>query len=444
MTLTLYSLLLRLLAPAMVVRLLWRSRKNSDYRSNLAQRFGFDLPQRSPSAASVIWFHAVSVGETIAVAPLIEAILVGKPNVQVVVTSTTPTGAAQVRRLFGDRVQNLWAPIDTPGAVRRFYQQIRPNVVVLVETEVWPNIIRGAQQRRLPIMLANARLSARSARGYGRVSRLSRPALRGLTVIACQQRADARRFVALGVPAQNITVAGSVKFDLDMDRLTHQRQALTSQLDLTNRYPIVLAASTHAGEEVWVLQAFRQLYQREPKALLVLAPRHPDRTEQIERDVLKPEATYFSSRLYWQRRSNAEPLNDDTAVLMLDTLGELSALSGAADMAFIGGSLVEHGGHNPLEAAAFGVPIITGPHTTNFKRIYLELAREGGALWVKDTDELTAALTSLCQNPSARKAMGESGKRYVVANQGALARQSALINRLLDDQRSELAVGAAG
>lgn len=433
MTLTLYSLLLRLLVPGMLLRLLWRSRTNPAYRKNLMQRLAVGLPQVAPSASSVIWVHAVSVGETIAIAPIINAMLAAKSDLHVVVTSTTPTGAEQVRRLFGERVQNLWAPIDTPGAVRRFYACLRPDVVVLVETEIWPNIIHAAKQRRVPIMLANARLSAGSARGYARVSRLSRPALRAFSVIACQQRADVRRFTALGAASQTTIVAGSVKFDLEYARLTTQREMLMSQLGLSPGRLLVLAASTHPGEEAYVIQAFSKLYQRDTRALLIIAPRHPDRVSQIERDVLKPLSADFGGGCYWQRRSDAEPLKDDTPVMILDTLGELSALSGGADIAFVGGSLVAHGGHNPLEAAAFGVPVVTGPHITNFRSIYRELMQEGGALCVSNTAELATTLIELHQDPRRRSAIGEAGKRYVEGNQGALARQVALVNSLLGD-----------
>lgn len=433
MILTLYSLLLRLLVPGMLLRLLWRSRLNPAYRQRLFQRVGMGLSHGAPSASSVIWFHAVSVGETIAVAPIINAVLAAKPHLHVVVTSTTPTGAAQVQRLFGERVQNLWAPIDTPGAVHRFYEHMRPRVVVLVETEIWPNIIHAAKQRRVPIVLANARLSAGSARGYARVSCLSRPALAAFSVIACQQRADARRFIALGANAQTTTVAGSVKFDLERERLAAQRERLLSQLGLLQARLLVLAASTHPGEEAQVMQAFSELYQRDANALLIIAPRHPDRVSQIERDVLKPMAADFGGGCYWQRRSGGEPLKPDTPVMILDTLGELSALAGGVDICFVGGSLVDHGGHNPLEAAAFGVPVVTGLHTTNFRLIYRELVRAGGALCVSNAAELATTLIEFQQNPQRRSATGEAAKRYVEVNQGALVRQVALIKGLLED-----------
>lgn len=431
MTQAFYSLLIRLLVPAMVLRLLWRSRKDANYRVRLPQRLGFGLPVAPASPGLTLWVHAVSVGETIAVAPLIEAVLAQNPNVTVVVTSTTPTGASQVRRLFGERVQNLWVPFDTPGAVRRFYDHIQPSVVVLVETEIWPNIIQGAQQRQLPVMLANARLSARSARGYSRIARLSRPALRALSVIACQQRADARRFVALGAEPHKVIVAGSVKFDLDKKRLDTQRKAMMAQLNIPSSRLVILAASTHPGEERLVMRAFSQLLAHEPAALLILAPRHPERVDQIEHDVLKPAVAHFGGADYWQRRSQGQSLNPSTAVLVLDTLGELSALSGAVDIAFIGGSLVAHGGHNPLEAAAFGVPVLTGLHTTNFATIYGALARVGGARYVKDEAELGQMLTALCRDKALRSSIGTAGESYVRANQGALARQIALIDTLL-------------
>ena len=427
--LTLYSLLIRLALPVMVLRLLLRSRQNADYRARLLERLALMQRPPAPTAQARVWIHAVSVGETLAIAPLIEQVLARVPDRRVLITSTTPTGAAQVQRLFGDRVDHAWVPFDTPGAVNRFLEHWQPAMVALVETEIWPNIILLSRRRGLPVLLLNARLSRRSARGYGRLLPLAQPVLQAISHIASQQRADARRFRALGVAPGHISVVGSVKFDLDIVGLMQQRDQLAQQLRLTEAglkqgRPVWLAASTHEGEDEQVLAAFQRLRESEPQALLMLAPRHPERCAAVARVVA-------SMGLSQQRRSEQRHVADDTDVLLIDTLGELSAMVGLADVVFVGGSLVPHGGHNPLEAAAFGVPVLTGPGVTNFAVIYRAMVRANGALMVADAEALAEAVVTLLKNDAQRAAIGAAGRHYLEANQGALERQYTLIQSLL-------------
>ena len=422
---TLYSLLLRCAVPVMLLRLLWRSRRNPDYRARLVERLAFDLPNRAPGAPAPLWVHAVSVGETLAIAPLVEALLNADSQRPVLMTSTTPTGAAQVRRLFGNRVEHCWVPFDTPGSAARFLNHWCPVALVLVETELWPNIIRACQGRHIPIMLANGRLSARSARGYARIGAVARPAIAALSVIACQQRADARRFRALGAREEVVRVAGSIKFDLPMPKLVQQRDDISRALAIGSGRWIWVAASTHRGEDELVLSAFKALKAQHPSALLILAPRHPERSAEIERDLLIGRPFRVS------RRSQQQAVGDLVDILLLDTLGELAALTGLADAVFVGGSLIDHGGHNPLEAAAFGRAVISGPHCVNFATIYRDLRRCGGVREVASSQTLAAVVTELASDPALCAAMGDAGQDYVAANKGALACQYTLLEALL-------------
>ncbi len=426
-----YTQCIRLAVPVLLLRLLWRSRHNPAYRYKLFERLGYTLPNKPESRANEgdhwIWVHAVSVGETLAVAPLIEKLLSADPKRQVVVTSTTPTGRAQVERLFDKRVSCCWVPFDTPGSVARFLKHWRPSLTVLVETEIWPNMVLQCKRQNIPVMLANARLSSRSARGYARAGSLAKPVIASLAMIACQQKADARRFIVLGADPHKTLVTGSVKFDIARARLIRQRDSLLEQLVISSDRLIFLAGSTHHGEEELVVAAFTQLRKTVPSALLVLAPRHPERTASITRSILAP------SPFHWLLRSTGQVVSADTDILVLDTLGELAALTAAADVSFIGGSLVPHGGHNPLEAAAFGVPVITGPHTFNFQQIFRALRRAGGAIEVTDAATLGQAVGELLTQAAYRREVGNAASRYVEDNQGALVRQHALIDQLLSD-----------
>ena len=426
-----YTQCIRLAVPVLLLRLLWRSRHNPAYRYKLFERLGYMLPNKPESRANEgdhwIWVHAVSVGETLAVAPLIEKLLSADPKRQVVVTSTTPTGRAQVERLFDKRVSCCWVPFDTPGSVARFLKHWRPSLTLLVETEIWPNMVLQCKRQNIPVMLANARLSSRSAQGYARAGLLAKPVIASLAMIACQQKADARRFIVLGADPHKTLVTGSVKFDIARPRLIRQRDSLLEQLAISSDRLIFLAGSTHHGEEELVVAAFTQLRKTVPSALLVLAPRHPERTASITRSILAP------SPFHWLLRSTGQVVSADTDILVLDTLGELAALTAAADVSFIGGSLVPHGGHNPLEAAAFGVPVITGPHTFNFLQIFRALGRAGGAIEVIDAETLGQSVTELLTQEVYRREVGNAASRYVEENQGALVRQHALIDQLLSD-----------
>lgn len=395
---------MRLLVPLFLARLWWRGRNQSGYRAHLWHRLGWYGTALASRPHKLIWIHAVSVGETLAVAPLIERLLSDRDDLSLLITSTTPTGAAQVQQRFGEQVFSDWIPFDTPGAVRRFLTHWQPLVGVCVETEIWPNVVEQANVNAIPMVLLNARLSQGSARGYARVPRLIRTTLARFSVIAAQERADARRLIALGAPSDRVVVTGNLKFSVDKVALSEAYQAEHRRLRgaLQGR-PVWLAASTHPGEEEAVLLAFLALRRVCPNALLMLAPRHPERADSI---LAMPSLQSFQVARHSEQRDMQR--SDD--VMLIDTLGSLGALTGFADLVFVGGSLVRHGGHNPLEAAAWQLPILTGPHTFNFATIYRDLVRCGGAQQI-DTDTLTEAVMNLIGPDSDRQQATEIGAR---------------------------------
>ena len=370
--------------------------------------------------------------------PLLERLLADRPDLTVLVTSTTPTGAEQVQQKFAGRVEWCWAPFDTPGAVKRFLEHWHPTLGALVETEIWPNLLTHAAARGVPMVLLNARLSERSARGYGRVAGLMRQTLGHLAGVAAQTESDASRLSALGAADEAVIVTGSLKFALDRSALrqANEQERLQFGPGAFDR-PVWLAASTHPGEEAPVLEAFAQLKAEQPNALLMLAPRHPDRVPGI---LAMPAMRRYQVARHsaFQVNSDATPdaggttgssltLEDD--VLVVDTLGRLGALTGCADAVFVGGSLVPHGGHNPLEAAAWCLPILSGPHNFNFASIYRDLLDAHAAVEV-DADTLsTALLHCLGQQADTEQvaAMGERAGVYQSAQEGVVERQWAVL-----------------
>ena len=419
----LYSALLYILFPLVLLRMLWRSRRAPGYRLRLEERFGIASIGHD-SAAPVIWVHAVSVGEVLAAIPLLEQLLAGYPEHQLLLTTTTPTGSQRARALFGDRVHHVYAPWDLPGSVNRFLRRTRPSLLLLMETELWPNLLHACHARGCPVVLANGRLSARSARGYARFGSITRSMLAQLTRVACQSAVDAERFLSLGLPPQSLSVTGNVKFDLQVDVAMQARAAeLRRTLDADKR-PVLVAASTHAGEEELVLQAFTRLRQSFGDCLLVLVPRHPERFDAVC-------ALCVSQGWQVLRRSGGVAPAAGDAILLGDTMGELRLLFAAATVAFIGGSLVEHGGHNALEACVWGVPVLSGPHTFNFEEITGLLTAAGAMLVLQEPEQLGACLQKLLDDPVRCNEMGAAGKRVLAQNSGARERLLALVGREL-------------
>ena len=416
----LYTLIWILVLPLALLRLLWRSRKAPAYRRRWAERLGrFDPPARTGG----VWVHAVSVGETQAAQPLIKRLLVEPRAQPVTVTTTTPTGSVRVGELFGDQVFHVYLPFDLPWAVDGFLDRVRPRLLIMVETEIWPNLLAGCAARGIPTLLANGRLSARSARGYARLDGFARETFGVLGAVAAQSEADAERFVALGVPAGRVRVTGSMKFDMAI-RGSVKEQAEVLRRDWGTDRPVWVAASTHEGEEEAVIEAHRQVLRRLPEALLVLVPRHPERFDRAAQLVRR-------AGLAMVRRTERAAVTPDTAVFLGDTMGELPVFLGAADAAFVGGSLVDIGGHNVLEPAAFGVPVVFGPHMHNFAAISEMLLGADAALQVPDAQGLGEVVLRWLGDASERTRIGENGRRVVEANRGALERTWRMVVDLL-------------
>lgn len=419
---TLYTLLFHLGLPLVALRLWLRARKAPAYANRIGERFALNLPVMQPGG---IWVHAVSVGESIAAAPMIRALLKQYPQLPITVTCMTPTGSERIRALFADepRIQHCYLPYDLPWAASRFLNRVQPVLAVIMETELWPNHIHQCAKRGIPVALANARLSARSAKGYARFGKLTRPMLEEMSLIAAQTDTEAERFVQLGARPECVEVTGSIKFDLSIDpQLLIKARELREQWQAKSR-PVWIAASTHAGEDEIVLAAHRQLLVNYPNALLLLVPRHPERFNAVFELCQRENFTAV-------RRSTGEPVSSATQVMLGDTMGELLFLYALADSAFVGGSLVPNGGHNLLEPAALSKPVLTGPYVFNFLEIAARL-REAGALEeVNDAQGLAVAVQRLFELPQDAQRMAAAGLHVMQANQGALQRLLAGLARV--------------
>lgn len=417
----LYSLLFTLGVPLILLRLWWRGRKAPAYRKRILERFGFFAPL---PPGPTLWLHTVSVGEFIAAQPLIRALRTRYHEHQILITTMTPTGAERVRAAYGDEVFHRYIPYDLPGAVERFLVRTHPDLGVVMETEVWPNLYHACRSHHVPLVLVNARMSERSARGYARFATLARDTLRCLSAIAAQGTIDRDRLMALGAFAERISVTGSIKYDLEIPADLQQRATQLRQ-SLGGSRPIWIAASTHAGEDEIVLEAFAKVGERVPTALLILVPRHPERFDSVQ-------ALCHSRGFFTVRRTEGRDCERKTQVFIGDTLGELMLFYACADVAFVGGSLVPTGGHNPLEPAALGLPVVTGPHTFNFAEIDKQLSEVGGAQQVTDAETLASAVTKLLLDELQRRAMGDAGRALVEKNRGALESVLALVTSIVD------------
>jgi 3-deoxy-D-manno-octulosonic-acid transferase len=418
----LYTFLMYLAMPLIVLRLLVRGMRSPPYHRRWSERFGFfDAPGFSGS----LWVHAVSVGEVNAAEPLIKALRKDYPNASLVVSTVTPTGMARVHQLFGDAVFHVYLPYDLPFAVNRFLQRIRPQLALIVETEIWPNLSHACHRRGVPMMIVNARLSDRSMRGYRALRGTVRSALRCVQVIAAQSVADAARYRLLGAATQQIVVCGNMKFDMRIP--PHAAAAGVSMRQQWGRQrPVWMAASTHEGEELAVLEAHRQVLGQFPDALLLIAPRHPERFKLVEHAV---RALDFSVATY-----SVEGLPAPShQVFLIDAMGRRMPFYASADLAFVGGSLVPIGGHNVLEPAALARPVLVGPHTFNFAEITLSLIREGGAECVDSADRLGADVRRLLADDQRRARMGEVAQQVFERERGAVQRIMQMVDALLQE-----------
>ncbi|WP_395790192.1 lipid IV(A) 3-deoxy-D-manno-octulosonic acid transferase [Aquimonas sp.] len=424
----LYTLAMYLLTPLIFYRLLARGLRMPGYYARWRERFGYF---RQPDFKESLWIHAVSVGEVNAAAPLIEALRKRYTDIAFVVTTVTPTGSDRVRQLWDDKVFHVYLPYDLPAAVKRFLQRTRPRLAVVMETEIWPNLFLSCEAAGIPVVVANARLSDKSLRGYGPVRPIIRAAIRSARFVAAQSQQDADRLLTLGARPERLRVVGNLKFDLQVPPSLFE-DAAGARVRWGSARPVWIAASTHEGEELAVIEAHSRLLNRFPDALLLVAPRHPER--------FKPMVQLCRSYGFATRtRSEDDDPDGHCQCFVIDTLGELVNFIACADVAFVAGSLEAIGGHNVLEPAALGVPVLVGPHTFNFEEVTDLLLEQGAALRVADSEELSKVLQVLLSDPAQRQRMGEAAQRTVGTERGAVDRTLEVIGRLL---RGEIEPGA--
>ena len=416
-----YTILFALCMPFVFLKLLWRGYKAPEYRPRKLERFGFF---RAPELTDSIWVHAVSVGEVLAAEPIIREIQKRYPEKKLVVTSMTPTSSALIEKLFGASVFHIYAPYDLPWCVDAFLRKVNPAFLIIMETELWPNMIHRTRLRNCPVVLANARLSERSARGYRRLKPAVGWMLNELCLVLCQHQNDAERFASLGIDADKISVTGSVKFDLDIDPLLIEKGCQHRQL-LAPDQPVWIAASTHDGEDGLLLKVHRAIRQQFPDAVLILVPRHPERFDSVYQ--LAASKQFLSYRF-----TENESIPRDAEVFIVDAMGVLLEFYAASDIAFIGGSLVEVGGHNPIEAGALGLPILMGPFVFNFEAICQKLLAVNGLELVNNEQELQQVLLDLLANRERAKSMGENALREIEASKGAVGKVIEALTPLLD------------
>ena len=408
-----------LLAPVFCAVLWFRGLRDRRYRRNFSQRFGKGEAVAEPS----IWVHAVSVGEVQAAAVLVRTLYDRYPGVPLVVTTLTPTGDERARALLGDRADIRYLPLDLPGSVRRFFDRVKPRIAVIFETELWPNLYRECRRRRVPLVLASARLSPRSMGRYRRFLSLFSEVLSSQVTIAAQGESDAERFRSLGADPQRTHVTGNLKFDFAVPANVTTKGAELRQHYAAGR-SVWVAGSTHGGEEAQVLEAHREVRRTHPGTILALVPRHPQRFAEVASWLEKQNVRFI-------KRSQPSARTPDLEVVLVDTLGELLDFYAMGDVAFVGGTLVEVGGHNLLEPAALGLPVLAGPHNFNSADIAKILVESGAALIVADAKELAARVSALLSSPVERARIGAIGRECVEGNRGALDKLLSLIDPLM-------------
>lgn len=419
-----YSFALIIISPLIVFYLyILRGKKNQGYRAHFKERFGFVSKSLFTVKTKPLVFHCASVGEVLAATPLIKALQKVHPNLNILITCNTPTGREQILSQFKNTVACSYLPIDFPFATARFLKRIKPQALCILETELWPNLMAISHKKNIPVLVINARLSEKSQQGYQKVAKLTHIIMRSITVLASHNKTDAKRFIELGLEASKSHVTGSIKFDITPSEEQLAKVLNLKQLYSSNERFVWVAGSTHPVEHELVLSAHQELLKKQPNALLIIAPRHPEQFDKVA-ELLTQSPLSFS------RRSQNNYNNEQ--ILLADTLGELQCLYGAANVSFIGGSLIRRGGHNPLESAAFSVGVITGPHTYNFDHVYPELTKLKGAVVVDSNDELAKQLITFSQNTKACQTLGIKAAQCVTKNQGAIQKTLNIINQYLE------------
>ncbi len=414
-----YNLLTYVLLLPYIGYWLIRGITNRSYLERIGERLGLGYPRLE----QCIWIHAVSVGEVVAAVPLIRALGKRFPDQPLLVTTVTPTGAARVASLFGDEVHHTYIPFEAPHVIKRFFEATNPAIALVLETEIWPNLYRGCGVRDIPLVLVSARISPKSVRSYRRLLPLFRETLSHGIIIAAQSEADAERFLSLGAAPERTRVTGNIKFDVELPPDLADR-GRNLRAELFGDRPVWIAASTHEGEEELVLAAQQALLKTFPELLLVLVPRHPQRFPAV-RDMIEKR------RMSVVSRTDGETCGPTTQVFLGDTMGELTLFYAASDVAFVAGSLVPIGGHNLLEPAALGVPLLSGPYVFNAQEIADMFIAKGACKLVSDSAELATAVEGLLSDAEAASSLGDAGRGILERNRGALARLMAMIEPLV-------------
>lgn len=412
-----YSALFIIALPFILLTFLYKSRKEIGYRQRWRERFALTKPLQKQSVV----IHAASVGEVLLVVPLVKQLLAQFPNVPITITTFTPGGSERVQALFGNLVQHCYLPFDLPFLMKRFLQQLQPQCFIIVETELWFNLLQQINNRHIPLFLINARLSDKSAKHYACLRHSLMPIWQAFTHIAAQDELSAERYQRLGVDKNKISCSGNLKFDLTVsdEEIADDRQ---QKMTMLQQRPVWIAASTHEGEETMMLQAHQQLLQQYPNLLLILVPRHSARFAEVEKLLRQRQFCY-------QKRSIGAPIDPQTTVLLGDTMGELLKLYALADIAVVGGSFIVRGGHNPLEPLLFKLPVITGQYLFNFRQIYQNLRAVGGVMVIENSvSALVQQISVLLTNPQKAEQYGQNGYRILQQNRGALQR---ILNILL-------------
>jgi 3-deoxy-D-manno-octulosonic-acid transferase len=415
----LYSALMTIAIPLLFMRLWWKGRKNPEYRLRWQERLA--IFNRSSLQQKSIWVHAVSLGEAVAAIPLIRGLQKQYPDTPLVVTTTTPTGSQMIQNTFKESVLHVYFPYDLPSIIHRFLDHFKPKILVLLETELWLHCLECTKRRNIPIVTVNGRISPKALGRYECILPITRLMLSCVTVVAAQSEQDGERFIKLGLPKERLVVTGNIKFDVPVkEDQIKQGEALKAQW---NR-PVWVAASTHAGEEEQVLGAFKIILTEVKDALLILVPRHPERFDAVNNLILNQGFSVVT------RKSEA-PVLVETAVFLGDTMGELNLFYAASDLAFVGGSLIPIGGHNALEAAVLGIPVIMGPHTQNCVEITKLLSEASALVQISSSETLARAVIRWFKDPAERKRLGSQGKTVVEKNRGALNKMMRLIEEQL-------------
>jgi len=406
-----YTLVYFLVLPIVVIRF-WKKDKSQDIPPE-RWRERFARFPKITSERPLIWIHAVSVGEVIAASPLIHRLL--KCNkLELMVTTMTPTGSSRVLQEFGSQVYHVYSPYDLPWIVHRFVKKVNPSLVIIMETEVWPNTLHQCSKLNIPTLLANARMSSKSAKGYKRFKSESRNLFNQFSHVAVQNEDDCDRFLNLGLDTEKISITGSIKFDINIPNSLSVRASELKSIYSQNKRPIVIAASTHEGEDEIILEAFEQIFVSQPEVLLLLVPRHPERFD----DVFSLSSKSFNTI----RRSSGSAPTNETRVIVCDTMGEMMLLYGCADIAFVGGSLIQRGGHNVIEPACWGVPVISGPYTFNFADISKRLIDAGGMVTANSSESIAQQVSYWINEPDKRKLAGLQAQLFTAKNRGATER----------------------